>query len=911
MTVPSESLLSTDAAATARARLPRSLQLWLDAEQTRVTRDVDQRLVQRGDVSAIAEAYRPEARRVFVLATRWVAAESMRVTAARPIAPGLQRRFRSRGRWLFLAHPLAIEQPRRWFSRAPAGPLLYAAATSSTRSVLTWSPDPRWPPFFAKLSLPVEVGGVVRCVSETEAVTCVGLTQLLTPLTERGAGLHLLPEPLSMVPLQSATPGGYIVRSIPRSVLTGRTVLLPWFALTHPERGGGDGRLPALARRARTDLRSFALRKLLRPFLRAWLTSALEQGWCAEVHAQNLLVELDPRGRLTGRFFVRDLEGCYADLGFIERAHPRLAKAVRALPYVRNVADDYDQLEQAHGAALSLHTHFRSGPIWHLERACRRWARRGLIAEPRFQRAGWWRSFCTELATQIADPTDAPASAVVRSADRFAQWLLDQRQRRLPRPAIPAPLARWLEREQTANERARDPQLFAPISALPLPGRFDPAQRPIWPLEYLEIPIDDVAIAQHRPGAAVRRALFSDRRGHRCVRFFVHPWSREQYALDVARWGLQRGQFWATPTASIRSLAVWSKRDPRLCFGLKLSIDVEIQRIRRVVKTSKLARAIALTAVFDAMPRAQRRHHGVDVLREPLTLRLTGQEHGTIVRELAPDMQSLVPGFSLFAARPGNRPPLAIELAGRGVDAARLVDWLIESLWKPLVRVSSYLMFGQGLIGDLHQQNVLFECDRRGELTGRLVLRDLDSFKTDLELRRRRGRTVQPYLEAGAAGATSADLKLDDSTCWYDEAWSRELRAEWVYLATRLCHTWAARLGGAAAVRSALAGRRLWAAFDRLLLTAAAAYLGDDVVVAELIRLRRGRGRPAALPSAAQIRAQRRAGARAAAVLATIHDALLVDPRTPRLPLYSLNAMVHVWKRQKLADNPPDRLQLS
>ncbi|MBN2361357.1 MAG: hypothetical protein JXR83_18040 [Deltaproteobacteria bacterium] len=853
--------------------------------------------MQRGDVTAIPESFRPEARRVFALVGRWVEADRVRWTDAGPSARGLSRRFRAHGRVLLLAHPLAAARAPAWFGRAPSGPLLFAAATASTRSVLVWSPDRSWPPFFAKLSLPIEIGGVRRVVEETEAVTCVGLTRLLVPLTAHADhGLRLLPEPLSVVPRDGAPPGGCLVRTVPRAVLEGRTALLPWFALTHSARDGGEALLPAWQRRERVDLLSHVQRALLRPFLRAWMASALEQGWCAEVHAQNLLVELDAAGRLSGRFFVRDIEGVYADLAFIEQTRPRLARRVRSLPCVRNIADDYQQLDLAHGTALSLHTYFASGPIWHLERAAGDWVRRGLIAGSRPRRGAFRRLFHDELAARMRAVSDTPvAAAAVRSATRFADWLLDQRQRRCPRPRIPARLAPWLEIEQTVNERARDPRLFAAIAVPGLPDRIDPLRRPIWQIEYLEIPRTEVVLARCALPCAIRSGLFAGRGDRGRVRFFIHPWAREQHGLDAARYGLQRGDFWATPTASVRSLVVWSRRDPALYFGLKLSLDVEIQRIRRLVKASKLARATALTAVFDAIPAEQRRRHGFDVLREPLTLRLPEQEHGTIVRQLAPHMQRLVPGFALFAERPGRRPPLALALAGPAIDAERLVHWMIEEIWTPLVRVGAHLMFGEGLIGDLHQQNVLFERASDGRLTGRLVLRDLDSFKTDLDLRFRRGRTLRPY--ADAAGSC-ADLKLDVGHHWYDEAWANELRAEWVYLATRLCRRWSARLGGRDAVRAALAGRRLWAAFDRLLLTAAGGYLGDAVVCAEIWRALGARRCAGARRAQARLLGAPAAGTGVRAALAELPDELLTDPHEVRRPLYSLNALVRAWNQQ-------------
>lgn len=714
------------------------------------------------------------------------------------------------------------------------------------RTVLAWSPGARAPrPFFAKLSLPVVLAGERRTVTRDRAAEWVAVSRTLERLAHP-AGLQPLLEPLAIVP-RDGSPAGYSVREIPPTARRVDRALVPWFAL------GAQPRplVRDLARRAQAPLRDFVRRRLLRPFLAAWMRSALEDGWVADVHAQNLLVELD-RARLpTGRFFVRDLEDVSIDARHVERRRPALA----------GMPPEADALDLTAALRTSLHRHFLGGPVHALVRA------------------GVARSdFFDELERAMRAAGQGPPGRALHDPDAFAQWVEDRRHDRLPRPQVPRDLARWIEREQRLNDRRRNPRFFAPVSLRRLPQRFDPRERPVWRLEWMEVPLERVRLEADRVPATLRRALFVRRGGERAVRFFVHPFMRERYGLDLAEHGGRRGPFWATPTASPRSLVVWHETDRSLRFALKLSMDVALQRVGRLLRASKLSRAVAVNGCLEAIPARERRALGVAVLPEPLSLRTEEKPFGTIARCLLPDMDALVPGFSLFA----GADPLALRLAGPGAEAA--VAFVESRVFPPLVRAFAGLALGYGLVGDLHQQNALFRTGADGRLTGELVLRDLDSFQTDAGLRLLRGLTLAPF--ARRHGSLD-DLRLDLGSALHAEVWCREVRAEWCWLAEEMLRRHAPRLGGRARVRRALAGRRLWARMDELVLAEAARWLGDGVVEAELRQVdRRGHG------------TRSRTAARWS------------DARDRQVPLYSLGAMVHAWKRAHPGRGAVDRRAL-
>ena len=642
----------------------------LMAAERRVTRRVDRRLIDAGSLESVDPFYLPEAGNTFELPCFWVDEARVHRFEAAPVA-GLSDGHRA----LFFVHPLALRHYRTWLERCEPGPRFFATATSSTRTVFAWSEGRA--PLCLKLSLPVLFATERRVVTgelAAEAVrTTVALAErgvhgatpamrratappasrrerllvsaarFVTPAgdADRGStvtrrttafpgteprdvsfvppskrpGLSFLPEPLGVVP-RDVDLGGFLVRELPRGVK-----LTPWFALERPERH-------------------------IAPFLRAWMTSAIHQGWVAEVHAQNVLVG-------GGRYWVRDMDSVYVD-------DPELE-----------------------GARTSLHTYFLGGPA----RAHR-------------------KLFFRELARHAGD--------AARDPDAFAQWLEDERHfaRRAVKP--PAQVRRWLKREQTQNARSRDPKRFAEVTHDVLPRRFRPEPEPVWRLPYFVAPLKRVQVY----GAARPPALFAEGG----VRVFFHPHLAEHHALDVLEYGAGRETFWATPTASPRSVVVWNGEH---VFGLKLSLDVELLGINRRVEDSKLRRAVAVSSVL----------RDVRVLREPVAVRTEEKDYGFIYRELPAGMNRLTPGF-------------ALRLNARVLE---------RRVFPALVRAFAELAFGQGLIGDLHQQNVLFTPKYE------VVLRDLDSFKCDEELRTLRGLK------------TPAGMKVDARA--YHRAWTEELRA--------------------------------------------------------------------------------------------------------------------------------------
>lgn len=863
--------LDATAAAAALARLPRAVVAWIQAEQARVTRRVDRRVLDPGAVNALPPEFRPESQKVWRLPAYWVREDAVSHWSAGHVDRRFQRSHHGIRQVLVLRHPLAVARAP-WVSGAEPGPLLVATASASARTVFAWTPG-GGAPFLAKLSLPVVLAGEYRGLGAAAVASSVGKTRLLDAWPH-SHDLQFLREPFGVVRRAGTEEEeGYLVRELPAAVRAGRRTLRPFLALTNPSRDGEPPLLHALARACGQSLVAFARRALLEPFLDAYVDAAVRLGMAAEAHGQNLLVELEDGGRPTGRFYLRDMEGVSLDLAHLERVSPSARRRIAALPVVHNRDEDYDALDHAHAARQGLHTFFVGGPLFGLACAVRR--RPGL--------GTWRRSFAKALLRAMR--RHGPGAPPDADAEAWWRWLEGVRWRRAPQRPVPRALRTWLHLEQRVNDRVRHPRLFALIALDVLPAHLDPRAASVVDLASILVPAAEVELAPDPLPPALARHLLVRRDGQTLVRFPIHPAAHGQYALDIAEYGLERGVLCATATSSPRSLVVWARNGAPRPFGIKLSVDVDIQRLPRVLRVSKLARARAVTRALEAIPRPALAAAGLAFLREPATLRLRHRDDGTILRELPTTTQDLVPGFSLFAVTPGGA-GILLRHSETASSLDEVLRHVVDTVFCPLVRAGAFLFFQQGLVPDLHQQNVLFRTD------GRLVLRDLDSVRTDVDLRLRRGWTLQPWLDAPG---TCDDLKLADTPRWYDDPFRLQVRAEWVFLTERLLTAVARARGWGGALRGILGGHLAWRAMDALLLEAAAHHLGVEVVVDELRHVvahgpmgpRAARQRALAAVTTPQ-HVGRLIGAWPAAACLHPHDV--------EQPRYSLNAMVHAWR---------------
>lgn len=764
-------------------------------------RRVDAALLDAGTHDALDARYWPEARATLLLPSVWLADEALETFGGRGAPRGLTRRRRGRTERLFLWHPAVAD--RLGSLGGSRGPRLFAAVTSSSRTLLCWPAEgDAIEPFFAKLSVPLELAGAPRTITAHHARRWTDVDALVRRLPSR---LRFVSEPLGLVP-RAAPDLGLVVRAVP----LGRW--RPFFAFTHP-------RAAPMSERA--------AKRLLSQVVDVWLHAAVELGLGLELHAQNLLVEVDGSAWPTGKFAFRDLDGVTADACFLERRWPRLGPLLERIRGHRaGVFDDVDE------ALLDgFYRFFLGGPAAGVgERLGSRRRGQTLALDVLSHRLG----------VNATKPEEVRAEVHRRRALAL----------RPPRP--PRPVARFLSREHGPNERTRDPRFFAPVSLAPLPTPYQPGPRTVFALDALEL--SDAEVERlGADGAGLQRVV---RDGVTRWRLFVHPFMRGRLGVLEATAPLRPTPFFAAPTSSPRSLMVWDRRGR--AFGLKVSLDVELLGLSRLVHTSKLRRALAVDACFSAIPATTKRRLGFDVLREPAALNVLERGDGQLVRTLPPFLGDLVPGFGLFA--PGgffDRQP-----------SEGLPRLLADLVFRPLARLSAFLFFEEGLVGQLHQQNVLFRCDARGVPDGRLVLRDLDAFDLDTRVRRFRGRPLEP-LALGSA----AELHLEDAVHGYDDAWAVSCRADFAFLAERLL-----RRKGFGDDR--LAGL-VFQPLDVEFLFAARTHLGEELIRAEVDWV------------LARARPKRRLGVAPFAVIEDLPPSAWWAGADRKRPGYSVNALVN------------------
>jgi hypothetical protein len=218
---------------------------------------------------------------------------------------------------LFPIHPTAQDHYRDFLLASGAGQALeqhvpiWAVATSSTRTVLAWPDGAPEAAVFIKTSLHSEIFGDRR-VQRTKAARSVGLSAMLKEdRADLPESLDYLPEPFAIT-ARGGSRTGAIMRSIPAQIMSGRTRVVPLFALLG---GTGEHRpvLPLMLERSGLSPQQFMHDVLCEPFAKLWLTLSMDFGLVIEAHGQDLLLELSPQLLPTGRLYFRDLEGLQVD----------------------------------------------------------------------------------------------------------------------------------------------------------------------------------------------------------------------------------------------------------------------------------------------------------------------------------------------------------------------------------------------------------------------------------------------------------------------------------------------------------------------------------------------------------------------------------------------------------------------
>lgn len=376
--------------AAALAQLPAPLQQWMTLERFHLYQAEKFQRLSRDP--SFDTAYLPQNGGVFRLPTYRVSRRHLHLLGGQPQNSDTMRFLtgaQSQEQVLFPIHPSALAHYREFLLNARArdvaqeGVCIWAAPTSSSRTLLAWLDGAPQSAVFVKTSLHSPVFGDRR-VRRVQAGRSVTLSAMLdSEAAELPRALRYLPEVLAFTPRQAPHTGA-IVRAIPEAIKTGRVRLAPLFSLLG---GSGDYAPLLLTILERTGMPplQFVHDVLCKPFAQLWLELSMNFGWLLEAHGQDLLLELSPELIFQGRFYYRDFEGLQVDW----ELRRRLGRAAPpSMPHAWEWRDAYDSWGNYPYCSLlwykwriSLFQYLRF-VLRETESSLREWQRRGLIGGP-------------------------------------------------------------------------------------------------------------------------------------------------------------------------------------------------------------------------------------------------------------------------------------------------------------------------------------------------------------------------------------------------------------------------------------------------------------------------------------------------------------------------------------------------
>jgi hypothetical protein len=297
-------------------------------------------------------------------------------------------------------------------------------------------------------------------------------------------------------------------------------------------------------------------------------------------------------------------------------------------------------------------------------------------------------------------------------------------------------LVKWIYQEQRLNDRTLSKGDY-PILPKSVPPEFWPEQQPVFWLPEFEAPRDQFRLLQNPtrslPGylSGSSSELYSNP---------VHPLT-VQYFLDRdlkgARWRASR--FLATPMASHRTLLVWNPRATTQPFAVKTSLNLWVGGLNRNVRLKEMRRSVGMSSLLAGVPRSALEKQGILLLDDAVGLVHKQTNAGLLTRDTPGKLKAgeeIVPVFSLLASANSERPRI-VDL----IKSSRLrpTAWVDKFIFTPLIYQAYFLGMTEGLVGEMHEQNILMEL-RDGKPTRRFWHRDLGGFLVDRNLRRLAGK---------------------------------------------------------------------------------------------------------------------------------------------------------------------------
>lgn len=295
---------------------------------------------------------------------------------------------------------------------------------------------------------------------------------------------------------------------------------------------------------------------------------------------------------------------------------------------------------------------------------------------------------------------------------------------------------KWIYQEQKLNDRTTCEEDY-PIEPKSVPPDFWPEMQPVFWLPEFEAPKHQFRLFQNptRP-----LPWYLSDCGSGCFSHLVHPLSVQYFLnrrMKGASW--RKPRFLATPMASHRTLLAWNPRSKRPPFSVKTSVNVWIGGLNRNVKLKGIRLSVGMSSLLAGIPRLELERHGILLVDDPVGLVHKQTNAGLLTRDAPWKLdagEEIVPMFSLVASRNTERPRI-VDL----IRSSRLepTAWVDRFIFRPLIYQAYFLGMTEGLVSEMHEQNVLMEL-RDGRPTKRFWYRDLGGFLLDRNLRRLAGK---------------------------------------------------------------------------------------------------------------------------------------------------------------------------
>ena len=291
---------------------------------------------------------------------------------------------------------------------------------------------------------------------------------------------------------------------------------------------------------------------------------------------------------------------------------------------------------------------------------------------------------------------------------------------------------KWIHQEQKLNDRTVSKGDY-PIQPTSVARDFWPELQPVFWLPEFEAPREQFRLFQNptRPLPWYLAGSSSELYSH-----LVHPLTVQYFLnrdMKGARW--RNPRFLATPMASHRTLLVWNPRSSRPPFAVKTSLNVWVGGLNRNVRLDEIKRSVGMSSLLAGIPRADLEQQGILLIDDPVGLVHKQTNAGLLARDTPWKLdrgEEIIPLFSLVASAHNERPRI-VDL----IKSSRLepTAWVDKFIFTPLIYQAYFLGMTEGLVGEMHEQNILMEL-RDGMPTKRFWHRDLGGFLLDRNLRR-------------------------------------------------------------------------------------------------------------------------------------------------------------------------------